>query len=66
LPKKPLPPFGNWAVRSRMVSAPAAMSVMRARYRPERRIAGRPIRVPMTMVTRPAHRMSTGNGRSVA
>jgi hypothetical protein len=31
LPKNPPPPFGNCAAVSRIVSAPAAISVMRAR-----------------------------------
>ena len=62
LPKKPPPPFGNWVVCSTIVIAPAAISVMSARYRPDRRSAGRPIRTPMPPVTSPAMSTSTGNG----
>ena len=66
LPKNPPPPFGNWAMRRMMVIPPAAMSVISARWSPERRSAGSPINVPMTPVTTPAMRISAGNGRSVA
>ena len=66
LPKKPLPPFGNCAVRRTTVIAPAAISVINARYRPSSRRAGRPMSVPSTPVIRPAMRISTGNGIEVA
>ena len=40
------PPFGNCVVRSTTVIAPAAISVISARYRPDRRSAGSPMSVP--------------------
>src|SRR6266496_3394468 len=44
-PKKPPPPFGNCVTCNRTVIAPAAMSVISARYRPESLSAGSPIKI---------------------
>jgi hypothetical protein len=65
-PKNPPPPLGNWAIRSSTVIAPAAISVIRARYRPDSRSAGRPTSAPIRPVSSPAASTSSGNGSEVA
>ena len=65
-PQKPLPPFGKSCTDRTMVVAPANMSVISARYSPERRSAGRPTSTPIAHVIPPAASRSTGNGSEVA
>ena len=49
-PLKPPPPFGKSITDSTIVVAPANISVISARYRPERRSAGSPTSVPIAHV----------------
>ena len=50
---------------STSVIAPANMSVISARWRPDTRSAGSPTTVPITPVTRPAIRRTIGKGSPV-
>ena len=59
-PVKPWPPFGKFTVASTTVIAPANISVIRARYRPRSRSAGRPMIRPATIVIRPASSRISG------
>ena len=49
-------------VASTTVIAPASISVISARYRPLSRSAGSPTSVPSTIVIRPEHSSTSGNG----
>ena len=51
---------------STTVIAPASISVISARYSPLIRSAGSPTSVPSTIVIRPAHSSTIGNGSPVA
>ncbi len=65
-PENPPPPFGKSCTDRTIVVAPANISVISARYRPERRSAGSPTSVPIAHVIPPAMSRSTGNGSAVA
>ena len=65
LPNRPPPPLGNSVVRRMIVIAPAAINVISARWRPDRRSAGKPMSTPITPVTTPAASSSSGNGIDV-
>lgn len=66
MPLNPPPPFGKFRIRSTIVMAPAAISVISASASPLSRSAGRPISVPITPVIAPVASRISGNGRSVA
>ena len=57
-PVKPPPPFGKSIAARTTTVAPANMSVISARNRPDRRRAGNPTRIPIAQVIAPPIRSS--------